>query len=95
MDIDIARLRAMIDAVFDHLVAAHGPTIRLPNDYYWHVGHDEQYDMTRQPAADLIGQISEDWRFLESMVADGDHMLSYGLVWIASVMRAIGESHKT
>jgi hypothetical protein len=92
--IDIARLRAMTDAVFDHLVAEHGPTIRLPNDYYWHVSHDEQYDMTGQPDANQIGQISEDWQFLESMVADGG-MISYGLVWISSILHAIGESHMT
>ena len=93
MQIDIARLRAMTDAVFDHLVNEHGPTIQLPNDYYWHVGHAEQYDMDRQPEADLIGQISEDWQFLEGMIADGG-MISYGLVWVASILRAIGESQR-
>ena len=39
-----------------------------------------------------IGQVSESLEDLESIVADPELAISYGLVWLADVMRAVGHS---
>ena len=92
MNVAIDRLRTLTNVLFDHLVKEHGSTVRLEHDYYWQVDAAGRHSMDSQPVAALIGQLSEDWQFLEGMIADGDHIVSYGLVWIASILRAIGES---
>ncbi len=75
--VSIAELRAAADQIFDHLVAENGPDVALQHDYFWSVPQGEIFDMTQQPSALTVGQVSESIEFLRS--AAGKDRLAYEL----------------
>ncbi|MEU4839908.1 hypothetical protein [Nocardia testacea] len=51
-------------------------------------------DLCYNTPADLtIGQLSDSWEFLRTPLADPDDALTYHLVWLADILRAIGEDN--
>ncbi len=60
-------------------------------DYYWNIPVAEKYDIYNKPANFDIGQISDDWQELVDMSSSEDDPILYNFVWLASVLRAVGE----
>jgi hypothetical protein len=60
-------------------------------DYFWSVPGDELYDVPNEPRTIMIGQLSESWQHLEDLLADPDRAVGHHLVWLADVLRAIGQ----
>ena len=92
--IDIPRLKVITIALLDHLTEIEGDTVDLSGDYYWRITDDVWQDVLQDPEPDsfVIGQLSDDWDTLKKMTADEDDILTYGLVWLSAILRAIGES---
>ncbi|MEV6670522.1 hypothetical protein [Streptomyces sp. NPDC051162] len=44
-----------------------------------------------EPKTLTIGQLSESWQHLEDLLAHQDGALGYHLVWLADIIRAIGQ----
>ncbi|MEU3795554.1 hypothetical protein AB0F07_38180 [Streptomyces fructofermentans] len=74
-----------------HIEASAGPTVTLEEDLFWSLSADELYDVGAEPRALTIGQLSESWQHLEDLLADTDRAVGYCLVWLADVIRAIGQ----
>jgi len=91
MDILLSDLRQITESLFAHLEETGIETIRLQNDYYWHISGEELFDPYKVPSELNLGQLSDDWRDLQN-VADGksDPLLS-DFNDLAAVLRAIGE----
>ncbi|MFI9535689.1 hypothetical protein ACIG56_20865 [Nocardia fusca] len=92
MHVSLPELRRSFDVIFDHLEAVtKSDSVVLDKDYFWSISPDERYDVYNTPADLTIGQLSESWQHLRDLLADPDQALSYHLVWLADVLRAIGD----
>jgi len=92
MQVDLKTLRAVSEKLFAHLEAQGAPSIDLPHDYYWHVPTASCYDVTHEPRDLTIGQLGEDWAELHKIGSAGSEPHGYALVWLAAVLRAVGET---
>ena len=76
--------------MLDHLEQQHGSTVAIPADYFWSVPAPEIYDVTASPEL-TIGQLSESWDNVTSERESGDgDTISFALVRLGGVMKAIG-----
>lgn len=91
MKMDIARLRAVTDLLFDHLTEEGVSEIELRSDYYWQIEPELRYDRHDEPTSFTMGQLSEDLSFLEQIYRGERPPVAYGLVWAATLLRYIGE----
>ena len=91
--INIAELRQITELMLNHIEEVYGQTVELPVDYYWDIPDDKLYDINAEPQELNVGQLSEDWGFLMKMGEDSADPLTYGSVWIANILRAIGNTH--
>jgi len=87
-------LRSICGRLLDHLERQAGPVVDVDHDHYWNIPKDHRYDRYQDPdPKELdIGQLSEDWSRLKGIQDDEDPPISYALVWLAAVLRAIGET---
>lgn len=88
--IPLADLRLLFESLMAHVHEVSGPEIRLENDMFWAIPSDSLYDVYNEPKDLTIGQLSESWEFLVALLAAPSANISYGLVWLADVLRAIG-----
>ncbi|MFG3306576.1 hypothetical protein [Streptomyces wuyuanensis] len=65
--------------------------LRVNREAFWSIAADEAYEVYSEPGELTIGMLSESWSQLESMLADPDRTVGYGFVWLAEVLRAIGD----
>lgn len=91
LQIPLDQLRRAFELVLRHIEASAGSTVILGHDYFWSVPGDELYDVHNEPTAITIGQLSESWQHLEGLLADEDRAVGHHLVWLADVIRAIGQ----
>ncbi|UNO38365.1 hypothetical protein [Streptomyces sp. MST-110588] len=88
----LAELRRSVDLLLRHVeVAAAGDAVVLERDYFWSVPADESYDVSKEPSDLTIGQVSESWQHVKDLLADQDRAVGHHLVWLADVLRAIGQ----
>jgi hypothetical protein len=66
--------------------------VDLDRDYYWNIPTEEVYDPYNDPNQLDIGQLSDDWAELLAILNEEREPLPYALVWLATIMRAVGES---
>lgn len=90
LHVPIETLRAATSVLLRHLEQLEGSVVTLREDYFWSIPADDLYAVTREPSALTIGQLSESLAHLASVSSHPDAALSYGLVWLADVLRAIG-----
>ena len=90
MRINVSDLRTVATRLFDHLesIGEHG--VDVSQDYYWVIAESQLYDPTHTPSDFALGQLTDDWREL-TKVLEGKEPVSYSLVWLGSVLRAIGQ----
>lgn len=86
-------LRRALALVLDAVEAAHGPTLDLGEDHYWHLSTEQAFDLSVTPTADLVGQLSDDIGETASLLADGaatrDPMPWHDLAHLVGILRAI------
>ncbi|MFI7368344.1 hypothetical protein ACIBO4_40015 [Streptomyces sp. NPDC050149] len=91
VQIPIDQLRRALDVALRHIEASAGPTLTLREDLFWSVSADELYSVGAEPQVLTIGKLSESWQHVEDLLAHQDRAVGYHLVWLADVMRAIGQ----
>ncbi|WP_454198064.1 hypothetical protein [Nocardia sp. Marseille-Q1738] len=92
LSVSLDELRRAFDVLLRHVEeATAGEAIAVDEDYFWSIPPDELYDVYNKPANLTIGQLSESWQHLKDLLADQDGALGYHLVWLADVLRAIGQ----
>jgi len=90
--VSIDLLRALCVSLLDHLQSVEGSEVRLDKDYYWSIPVEQRYDVYNPPTDLTIGQLSECLTNLEQLRDDPSQTTSYALVWLADLMRAVGEA---
>jgi hypothetical protein len=60
------------------------------------LGHPREalYDPYTQPESLSLGQLSDDWEDLLKIDSENMPAVGYAAVWLASILRAVGESTK-
>jgi hypothetical protein len=91
MNIPLADLREVSDLLFSHLEQSGCDTVELSDDFYWSVPQAQRYAPYEEPKELDMGQLSDDWRELMALIKGEKEPLAYGLVWLASIPRAVGE----
>lgn len=85
-------LRRAFSALLEHVEHVAGEEIRIDRDYYWSIDQRELYDPYRSPTHLTIGQLSECQANLDRFSDDPSTVVSYGFVWLAELLRAVGST---
>jgi hypothetical protein len=92
MRVNVSDVRIVTDKILSHLEGIGVTSLEIDWDYYWHIPKEQWHDTYQRPTAFTVGQISDDWQELKR-IADGDSApVGYALVWLSSVLRALGEN---
>jgi hypothetical protein len=91
MEIEVAKLRKMTNDLLLRLEQDGTRTVELSSDYYWNILPEQMYDSHDEPHQFTMGQLSEDLEFVNQMIDGTRPPVTYGLVWISSLLRFIGE----
>ncbi len=92
LQVPVEALRRAADLLLTHVETSHGAVIPLDADYFWSIPPDQRGDVTAEPDEFTIGQLSESLEHLERILGDPSQGVSYALVWLADVLRAVGEA---
>lgn len=91
MKVQIHELRAMADQLLSTLEQTGVSAIELKQDYYWSVPAEDLYDPYKSLHDLTLGQLSDDLQELRSIQSGTTPPLPYALVWLASLLRYVGE----
>lgn len=91
MRIPLAELRRITNQLYDHLEAQGLSSVEVPNDYYWEIPKEQRRDVYRDPVGFTTGQTSDDWEELRKILSGESEPIGYALVWLAALLREIGE----
>jgi hypothetical protein len=87
-----ADLRALVENLLTHLEQTGHQTVDLNDDFYWDVLAKERYDRYESPETLTVGQLTDDWSELTKILEQKSAPLNYALVWLAAILRRIGET---
>mgnify|MGYP001186336132 CR=1 FL=1 len=91
MNITVRELRQMCEHLFHYLESSEQASVDLSVDYYWDIPKQFRYNPYQQPEELNLGQISDDWIELNNILNGEREPTRYALVWLASILRAVGE----
>ena len=94
MRVSVDVLRKATEIVYAHLVEELGlEHVEIDDEYYWELPDEYLYDVTREPAPKEyeVGQLSYDFERLKEITEDPELGISYALVWLSSVLKAVGK----
>ncbi|MFJ4253529.1 hypothetical protein [Microbacterium sp. NPDC090003] len=90
LHVSVATLRAAASVLLAHLEQLEGGEVALREDYFWSIPDEAVYDVRSKPDTLTIGQLSESLANVDSIIAEPGSAVSYGLVWLGDILRAIG-----
>ncbi len=89
-EVDIEELRRVFELLATHLASVSGPTVTVREDYYWSIERSLRLNPCSEPSSFSLGQLTDDWLTLQKM--DESNTVSYGFVWLAEILRELGET---
>jgi len=93
-EVTVAELRAAAELFFSHLESNAIRSVTILEDCYWDVPAAVRYDPYHQPTQHTIGQLSDDLVELRRMMDGSRPVIAWGLVWLAALLRGVGETVK-
>ncbi len=91
MNIELSELKAIFLLEINHLEELGYEKIEIPVDYYWNIPQNVRYDPYKEPDNLDLGQLSDDWQDLQKIIRGENDPVAYDLVWLSTILRAIGE----
>ena len=92
MRVEISQLHSIVEILFDHLEEEGITIVEVPEDFYWNIPKESKYDPYTKPSQFSMGQLTDDWQELKKLLDSRHDPLGYDFVWLASLLRAIGEN---
>jgi hypothetical protein len=93
MTVKLSEFQRVLTALFSHLQRQGVTRVEVEQDYYWNIPSTELYDPLTDPHDLDLGQLTDDWERLKSIVDGSSPPVGYALVWAAALLRNIGESN--
>lgn len=93
MRIDLDELVRVLGILVQHLKDQQKSFVEVPDDYYWEMNEAQLFDPTRTPSDFSMGQLTEDWQRLSQIASGEAPPIGYALVWLGSILRAIGQKN--
>ncbi len=91
MKINVNEFEQVVISMLNQLKQRSGETIEIEDeDYYWAITEEELYNPMQKPNELTIGQLSEDWDNMESILHKKRDPISYDFVKMSSLMQIIG-----
>lgn len=93
MPINLEELQLIFDKILIHLKKNGIKEFDPKKDMYWYIPKEVCYNPYKTPAKkDLsIGQVSDDISELKNIINGKNEPTLYHLIWLASVLRALGD----
>lgn len=92
MEIDVVKLKSVIDRLFDHVIKTCGVRrVELGSDLYWDMSEDALYNVVDQPHELDIGRLSDDWELVSNVLEEDATPVAYQLTEVAPLLRRLGE----
>ena len=91
MIVKTSELRAIADRILAYFEETGRTEFEIPEDYYWSIPTDQLYDIENNPEGLTIGQLSDDWNEIKSILKNESPPIGYAAVWLSAILRAIGE----
>lgn len=92
LKVDVAELRAALEVVVAHIEARQGPTLTIPDDYFWSVPYPEIYNPEQVPQL-TMGQLDESWNNLAcDRVGVDENTVGFAAVWLGEILTAVGHN---
>lgn len=89
--IPVQQLRQAFELLIGYVESTAGPSLVVHGDPFWAIPQESRYDVYSEPRELTIGSVSESWSSLKDMIDHEDRVVGYGLIWLADVLRAIGD----
>ena len=83
----------VLSIIVGHVETQSGRETEISQDYYWEVVAEQLYDPTKDPSSFSLGQLSDDWSMLAPILSGNTPPVGYALVWLASILRAVGSNN--
>jgi hypothetical protein len=91
--IELDDLVRALQALIQHVKEQHQGPVEISDDYYWEINQEQLYDPTKGPSDFSLGQLSDDWQRLSQILVGEAPPVGYALVWLSSILRAVGQSN--
>jgi hypothetical protein len=91
--IELDELTRALELILQHVRAYQNGPVEIAEDYYWEIPQAQLYDPTKDPSSFTIGQLSEDWTRIEQLLKGEAPPIGYALVWLGSILRAVGQKN--
>jgi hypothetical protein len=91
MKISTDELRRATLTLLRHVEENGQKDLEIEEDFYWEIPAEKRYAPYDEPTGLTMGQLSDDWSEVMRMVNGEREVIGYGLVWLASVLRRVGE----
>ncbi len=92
MEISLEELRDLCNSLIQHIIDNGNKSVNLKVDYYWNIPTSQIYDPYKKPTELTLGQLSFDWDQLIQISQSQKEPIGYNLVWLAAILRAVGEN---
>jgi len=94
MRVTTGNLRQATAQLLEHLEKTGQAEFSVEEDFYWSIPEGDRYDPYNEPKKLTLGQLSDDWAEVQSIVDGSRAPVGYALVWLAAVLRRIGEKSR-
>jgi hypothetical protein len=94
MKVTTDEVRRAAMALLTHLDETGQSEVEIEEDFYWHIPEQERYDTYAKPKEFTVGQLSDDWAEIQAILAGRRKPVGMAMVWLASVMRRMGEKSR-
>lgn len=91
MKIKIEEIKYVMDLITNHLIDSGVSEIEIEEDFYWSIQQQDLYNPYKEPSNLTMGQLSSDWENLQKIASRQNLPTGYGLVWLSSISKNIGE----
>ena len=91
MRIQISKLRAATQRLFDHLDELECESVELSKDFYWDVPAPDRYNPYSERPELVLGQLYDDLNEMEKILNNQSEPIAFAFVWLSALLRFLGE----
>ncbi len=92
MNIDVETLEKAFQIILAYLEKVEVTSIEVDKDFYWDISPEQRYAPYQDPKDLSLGQLSSDWEHIQKIASGNEEPIAYSLVWLASLMKYLGEN---